>query len=100
MKPPLKLHQGAVLSVATSGTPLPDTRTTAPITAAATTHNVSAANGTLPPIVRASAAFDAACTGINAPLMTAMAQSNTVVLIEPPPSKCQSEPADHSRRDW
>ena len=49
---------------------------------AATMNNVSAANGTLPPIVRASAAFEAACTGIRAPLITAIAQSNTVVLIE------------------
>src|SRR5690242_3002492 len=82
MKPPLKLHHGAVLNVATSGTPLPDTATTTAITTAATTDNVSAANGTLPPIVRARAAFDAACTGISAPLITAIAQSNTVVLIE------------------
>src|SRR5262249_54447584 len=45
-------------------------------------NSVSAANGTLPPMTRLSAAFDAACTGISAPATKAKIQSSTVVLIE------------------
>src|SRR6185369_13646135 len=76
-------------SVATSGQPCPANNVTRAVAAAATRNSVSAANGTLPPITRLNAAFDAACTGISAPATKAKIQRNSVVLIEEP-AQCVS----------